>query len=131
MGRRTALLIIVAVFGWTDYAEAAERIAAFPGAEGFGAQATGGPPAEGNVGAGMGATVGKILGLAGAMKAGLGTASVDLGGGCVVGALVAVNALGDVVDPGSGRILAGARPAKLGPVKVGGAGPFADTMSVE
>jgi L-aminopeptidase/D-esterase-like protein len=94
------------------------------------AQATGGPPAEGNVGAGMGATVGKILGLAGAMKAGLGTASVDLGGGCVVGALVAVNALGDVVDPGSGRILAGARPAKLGPVKVGGAGPFADTMSV-
>ena len=87
-------------------------------------------PAEGNAGAGMGASVGKILGAGGAMKAGLGTASVDLGGGCVVGALAAVNALGDVVDPASGRILAGARPAKLGPVRVGGDGPFADTLEV-
>jgi len=87
-------------------------------------------PAEGNAGAGMGASIGKILGAGGAMKAGLGTASIDLGGGCVVGALVAVNALGDVVDPASGRILAGARPAKLGPVKVGGDGPFADTLAV-
>jgi L-aminopeptidase/D-esterase-like protein len=43
---------------------------------------------------------------------------------------VAVNAFGDVIDPGSGRILAGARPAKLGPVKVGGQGPFADTLAV-
>jgi L-aminopeptidase/D-esterase-like protein len=87
-------------------------------------------PAEGNAGAGMGASIGKILGAGGAMKAGLGTASVDLGGGCVVGALVAVNALGDIVDPASGRILAGARPAKLGPVKLGGDGPFADTLTV-
>jgi len=87
-------------------------------------------PAEGNAGAGMGASIGKILGAGGAMKAGLGTASVDLGGGCVVGALVAVNALGDIVDPASGRILAGARPAKLGPVKLGGDGPFADTLNV-
>jgi len=87
-------------------------------------------PAEGNAGAGMGASIGKILGAGGAMKAGLGTASVDLGGGCVVGALVAVNALGDVVDPASGGILAGARPAKVGPVKVGGDGPFADTLTV-
>ena len=87
-------------------------------------------PAEGNAGAGMGASVGKILGAGGAMKAGLGTASVDLGGGCVVGALAAVNALGDVVDPASGRILAGARPAKLGPVRVGGDGPFANTLEV-
>ncbi len=87
-------------------------------------------PAQGNAGAGMGASVGKILGAGGAMKAGLGTASVDLGGGCVVGALAAVNALGDVVDPASGRILAGARPAKLGPVKVGGNGPFADSLAV-
>jgi len=93
-------------------------------------QATDEPPAEGNAGAGMGASVGKILGMGGAMKSGLGTASVDLGGGCVVGAIVAVNALGDVMDPGSGRILAGARPSKLGPVKLGGAGPFADTMAV-
>ena len=89
-----------------------------------------GRPAEGNAGAGMGASIGKILGTGGAMKAGLGTASVDLGGGCIVGAIVAVNALGDVVDPGSGRILAGARPAKLGPARVGGDGPFADTLAV-
>jgi L-aminopeptidase/D-esterase-like protein len=93
-------------------------------------QATDEPPAEGNTGAGMGASIGKVLGMGGAMKAGLGTASVDLGGGCVVGAIVAVNAFGDVVDPGSGRILAGARPAKLGPVKVGGQGQFADTLAV-
>lgn len=92
--------------------------------------ATQDPPAEGNAGAGMGASVGKVLGMGGAMKSGLGTASVDLGGGCVVGALVAVNALGDVVDPHTGRILAGARPMKLGPVKLGGEGPFADTLSV-
>jgi L-aminopeptidase/D-esterase-like protein len=93
-------------------------------------QATDEPPAEGNAGAGMGASVGKILGMGGAMKSGLGTASIDLGGGCVVGAIVAVNAFGDVIDPGSGRILAGARPTQLGPVKVGGEGPLADTMTI-
>ncbi|MCX6069352.1 MAG: P1 family peptidase [Chloroflexi bacterium] len=93
-------------------------------------QATDEPPAEGNVGVGMGASVGKILGMGGAMKSGVGTASIDLGGGCVVGAIVAVNAFGDVIDPGSGRILAGARPAQLGPVKIGGEGPLADTMVV-
>ena len=93
-------------------------------------QATDEPPAEGNAGAGMGASIGKILGMGGAMKAGLGTASIDLGGGCVVGAIAAVNAFGDVIDPGSGHILAGARPTQLGPVKVGGDGPFADTMMV-
>jgi L-aminopeptidase/D-esterase-like protein len=68
-----------------------------------------GPVAEGNVGAGTGATAGKILGSGQAMKAGLGSAAVDLGGGLVVGALVAVNPLGDVVDPQTGEILAGAR----------------------
>jgi L-aminopeptidase/D-esterase-like protein len=93
-------------------------------------QASHDPPAEGNAGAGMGASVGKVLGLGGAMKAGVGTASMDLGRGCVVGAIVAVNALGDVIQPGSGEILAGTRPTKLGPVKVGGTGPFADTMAV-
>lgn len=87
-------------------------------------------PAEGNAGVGMGATVGKILGSAGAMKAGVGTASIDLGGGAVVGAIVAVNAFGDVIDPASGEILAGARPAKIGPIQVGGRGMFADTMEV-
>jgi len=76
--------------------------------------ASDGPVAEGNVGAGTGATVGKLLGMARCMKGGLGTASVALGGGLVVGAVVAVNALGDVVDPRSGRIIAGTR-APLGP----------------
>lgn len=71
--------------------------------------ATDGPVEEGNVGAGTGATVGKILGPGFMMKAGLGSASVQLGGGVIVGALVAVNALGDVVDPTTGQILAGAR----------------------
>ena len=84
----------------------------------------------GNVGAGMGATVGKILGMNGAMKAGLGTASIDLGGGVIVGAIVAVNAFGDVVSPQTGTILAGARPAQVGPVKIGGDGEFADTLEV-
>ena len=63
---------------------------------------------EGSVGAGTGATVGKMLGLEGAMKGGLGSASVDLGGGLVVGALAVVNAVGDVRDE-QGEILAGPR----------------------
>jgi L-aminopeptidase/D-esterase-like protein len=87
-------------------------------------------PAEGNVGAGMGATVGKILGMAGAMKSGIGTASFDLGGGGIVGAIVAVNAFGDVVDPASGKILAGVRTTKVGPIQFGGEGPFADTLDI-
>lgn len=88
------------------------------------------PPEEGNAGAGMGAKVGKILGMAGATKSGIGSASRDLGGGAVVGALIAVNAVGDVVDPVSGEILAGTRPAKLGPVRFGGDARFADTLAV-
>ncbi len=65
-----------------------------------------------------------------AMKSGIGTASVEIGGGVVVGAIVAVNAFGDVIDPGSGAILAGARAASVGPIKIGGAGYFADTLEV-
>jgi L-aminopeptidase/D-esterase-like protein len=64
---------------------------------------------EGSVGAGAGATVGKLFGLAGAMRGGLGTAALRLPGGAVVAALVAVNAAGDVVEEGTGRIVAGAR----------------------
>ena len=64
--------------------------------------------AEGNVGAGAGASVGKLFGIARAMKGGVGTASIEVGG-LTVAALVAVNAIGDVVDPRSGRIVAGAR----------------------
>lgn len=63
---------------------------------------------QGNVGAGTGASVGKIMGMAHAMKAGLGTASVRVGR-LVVAALVAVNAFGDVVNPSTGQIVAGAR----------------------
>ena len=84
--------------------------------------ATDGPVAEGSVGAGTGATVGKLLGPKFATKSGLGTASLKIGRGIVVGALVAVNAFGDVVDPNSGQIVAGTRK----PV-VGG---WADTVKV-
>jgi L-aminopeptidase/D-esterase-like protein len=71
--------------------------------------ATSGPIAEGNVGAGAGATVGKIAGPERAMKGGIGTASVALPNGLVVAALVAVNAVGDVVDPATGEVVAGVR----------------------
>lgn len=65
---------------------------------------------EGNVGAGAGATVGKMFGKKFAMKSGLGTASIHAGNsGVIVAAMVAVNAVGDVYDPKSGKILAGAR----------------------
>jgi len=67
------------------------------------------PPLEGNFGAGCGATVGKIFGIKNAMKAGMGSASLEIGAGIVVGALVVVNALGDVIDPANGQIIAGAR----------------------
>jgi L-aminopeptidase/D-esterase-like protein len=87
-------------------------------------------PEEGNVGAGMGATVGKILGMAGAMKSGIGTASIDLGAGAIIGAIVAVNAFGDVIDPASGEILAGVRTTKVGPIQIGKETPFANTLDV-
>ena len=73
--------------------------------------ATDGPLAEGSVGAGTGATVGKLRGLAGAMKGGVGTASCRIAGGVVVGALAVVNSFGDVVDPQTREIVAGARRA--------------------
>jgi len=88
------------------------------------------PPAEGNVGAGCGASVGKIFGLAGAVKSGVGTASAEFGPGIVVGALMVVNPLGDVIDPASGTIVAGARPVRRGPIRLGGTGIFADTLQV-
>ena len=77
-------------------------------------------PAEGNVGAGTGATVGKILSMKMAMKSGIGTTSVNIGGGGKVAAIVAVNAFGDVVDPETSEIIAGARGLK----------GFADTLKV-
>ena len=65
-------------------------------------------PAQGSVGAGAGASVGKLFGMARAMKGGIGSASIRVGA-VTVAALVAVNAIGDVLDPASGRIIAGAR----------------------
>ena len=65
--------------------------------------------AEGSVGAGSGATVGKMQGFHRAMKGGFGSASVTLGNGLVVGAAVAVNAAGDIIDPATGAVVAGAR----------------------
>lgn len=80
------------------------------------AAATAQTPAEGNVGAGTGATVGKLLGADRSMKGGIGTASIKVtdkksGQTTTVGAIVAVNAVGDVFDPVSGKLLAGARSA--------------------
>jgi L-aminopeptidase/D-esterase-like protein len=64
---------------------------------------------EGNVGAGAGATVGKLLGLERAMKGGVGSWALALRNGLKVGALAAVNAIGDIVDPATGKIIAGVR----------------------
>ncbi|HEY5616526.1 MAG TPA: P1 family peptidase [Vicinamibacterales bacterium] len=67
--------------------------------------------AEGNVGAGAGATLGKVAGRGRAMKGGIGSAAIRLPNGLVVGALVAVNAIGDVIDPATGQVVAGVRTA--------------------
>lgn len=64
---------------------------------------------EGSIGAGTGATVGKLFGIKRGMKGGIGTASMKSKSGITVGVLVVVNAFGDIIDPYSGRILAGAR----------------------
>ena len=76
------------------------------------AAATDKPVVEGAIGAGTGATVGKILGMKGAMKSGIGTFTVTLGSGVMVSALAAVNAVGDVIDPATAKIIAGARSAE-------------------
>ncbi len=71
------------------------------------------PPAEGNVGAGAGALVGKLFGIDRAMKGGIGSASITIDG-VTVGAIVACNALGDVVDPSTGAVIAGVRTSAHG-----------------
>src|SRR5690242_6912604 len=71
--------------------------------------ASNGAVPEGNVGAGAGATVGKLGGAGRAMKGGLGSASIALPSGLIVGAIVAVNAAGDVIDPSNGKVVAGVR----------------------
>ena len=71
------------------------------------------PPAQGSVGAGAGATVGKLFGIERAMAGGIGTASVRVAG-ITVAALVVVNATGDVLDPDDGVVVAGARSSASG-----------------
>jgi len=95
------------------------------------ASASSDAPAEGNVGVGTGASVGKMFGANLSMKSGVGTASMSIGGGVIVGALVAVNAWGDVVDPHTNEIVAGLRSGKVGPLRVGGKESyFADTLAM-
>jgi L-aminopeptidase/D-esterase-like protein len=72
-------------------------------------QASANPVEQGNVGAGTGATVGKMFGPAFCMKGGLGSASMRLDDGTIIGAIVAVNALGDIIDPLTQQVIAGAR----------------------
>ncbi len=73
--------------------------------------ATNGPVTEGSVGAGAGATVGKFGGFGRAMKGGIGSAALTMPDGLIVAAIVAVNAAGDIIDPATGRVVAGVRTA--------------------
>ena len=77
--------------------------------------------AQGNIGAGTGCSAGKLLGARHATKTGIGSAAIEMGGGLVVAALIAVNPFGDVVDE-TGRIIAGTRPLQ-------GEG-YADTLAL-
>jgi L-aminopeptidase/D-esterase-like protein len=104
-----------------------------PGADmGYAAclNASDGYPAEGNVGAGTGATVGKVLGIERAMKSGLGCARIEINASIIVIAICAVNAFGDIIDPSKGEIIAGARKSDRAQP---GASPeelFANTLDV-
>ncbi|MEO8522020.1 MAG: P1 family peptidase, partial [Acidobacteriota bacterium] len=80
--------------------------------------ATAAPVTEGSVGAGAGATLGKLGGMSRAMKGGVGSAAIRTPDGLIVAALVVLNPLGDIVDPDTGRIVAG--------VRNGSGGGFAD-----
>ena len=71
--------------------------------------AAAGPVDEGSVGAGTGATVGKVMGLEKRVKGGIGTASIELKDGLVVGAVVAVNSIGGIFDSDTGDVVAGPR----------------------
>jgi L-aminopeptidase/D-esterase-like protein len=73
--------------------------------------ATSAPVTEGSVGAGAGATLGKIAGMERAMKGGIGAAAIEMQDGLIVAALVVANPMGDVIDPADGRVVAGARNA--------------------
>lgn len=85
------------------------------------ASASSAPVREGTIGAGAGATVGKTGGPKRAMKSGLGSYSITLPNGLTVGAIVAVNAVGDIIDPDTGTVVAGVRNAD---------GTFADARRI-
>jgi L-aminopeptidase/D-esterase-like protein len=85
-------------------------------------------PKQGNFGAGTGASVGKILGMNQAMKSGIGTDCIELGGNLKVAAMMVVNAFGDVVEPKSSNIIAGARTLQKGPLKIGTNNYFANSL---
>jgi L-aminopeptidase/D-esterase-like protein len=82
-------------------------------------------PLQGNYGAGTGAAVGKIFGIKSATKSGIGTSLVEAGGGVVVGAIMAVNAFGDILNPENRQIIAGARSLTGDKAR-----RFADTLQV-
>jgi L-aminopeptidase/D-esterase-like protein len=88
------------------------------------------PAQEGNIGAGTGATVGKIFGIGQAVKSGIGCAALDIGNGIIVAAIIAVNTFGDVIDPSNGKILAGTRSLQKGPIHLGSNEIFADTQAI-
>ena len=88
-----------------------------------------GAVAEGCVGAGTGATVGKLFGMLGAMKSGVGTWSVRLAGGVTLGALVVTNAFGDVVDPATGTIVEVDHPKRGKYLTVGNPIKLSDSLT--
>ena len=73
--------------------------------------ATDAPVSEGSIGAGAGATLGKFAGMGRAMKSGVGTAAISMPDGLIVAALVVANPFGDVIDPNTGKVIAGVRSA--------------------
>lgn len=88
------------------------------------------PVELGNVGVGTGATIGKIIGNKSAMKAGIGSAVVQIGNGIYVGAIIALNAFGDVYDPSNGQIIAGARQPGKTNIQADTKIKFIDTLSL-
>ena len=88
------------------------------------------PPAEGNVGAGCGASVGKLFGMMAATKSGIGTASALIDDHIVVGAIFAVNALGNIIDPATGMIIAGIRDLTRNVDQVTDDSAFMDSLEI-
>ncbi len=93
-------------------------------------QASDQPVKQGNAGVGLGASVGKISGMGQATKSGVGSVSISIESGVVVGALMVVNAFGEVIDPQTGHILAGVRTPEDQPELSGEKSPFTPTLRI-